>query len=294
MSRKTEVHICRNSSIGRRSVTLTIIFLLIVTAIPLSGCTKRETKKVLNISGSTTVLPMVTAAAEEYQKQFTDTKVGVQGGGSSAGIEAAITKASDIGTSSRDLKGDETKQGLVDTIIAVDAIAIIVNPANPVRALSKKQVKDIFTGKVTNWKKVGGPDQSIVLVNRDEASGTRDAFLSKALDGVDFSKDAVIQPGSGQVRSIVGSTAAAIGYMSLGYVTKDVKVITYEKVVPSKKTIKDGTYKLQRKLHFFTKGKPAGDAKRFTDFMLSDKVQNTIVAVEFIPVNKMKEGKQAQ
>lgn len=260
-----------------------MVLLTLFTLGPAAGCVRGE-GDVLNISGSSTVLPVVTAAAEAYQEINPGLKVGVQGGGSSAGIEAAITGASQIGTSSRDLKGNETEQGLYDTVIAIDAIAIIINPANKVSRLSKKQVKDIFTGKTTNWKEVGGQDLPIVLINRDEASGTREAFYRKALDESAFSKDAVVQPGSGQVRSIVGSTPAAIGYMSLGYVTKDVKVIEYDGAVPNKTTLKKGTYKLQRQLHFFTKGKPTGDAKAFTDFMLSDYVQSTIVSVEFMPV----------
>jgi phosphate transport system substrate-binding protein len=267
---------------GSRTAALLLFFLLALA--PATGCARDDSARVLNVSGSSTVLPVVTAAAEAYQIKYPDLKVGVQGGGSSAGIEAAITGASQIGTSSRDLKGEETKQGLYDTVIAIDAIAIIVNPSNKVNKLSKRQVKDIFTGKITNWKQVGGRDLPIVLINRDEASGTREAFYKKALDETAFSKDAVVQPGSGQVRSIVGSTPAAIGYMSLGYVTEDVKVVKYAGVVPSKTTIKNGDYGLQRDLHFFTKGKPTGDIKKFTDYMLSDYVQKTFVSVEFMPV----------
>ncbi len=229
---------------------------------------------------------MVTAAGEEFQAEHQGIKVGVQGGGSSAGIEAAVTGASDIGTSSRDLTPEEAKLGLVDTVVAIDAIAIIVNPDNPVDHLTKTQVKDIFTGRVTNWRQVGGRDLEIVLINRDEASGTREAFLKKALDKTPFTKDAVIQPGTGQVRSIVGSTPAAIGYISLGYVTKDVKMIKYAGVTPSKANIINGKYQLQRKLHFLTKGKPKGEAKAFTEFVLSDKIQTGIVSHEFVRVAK--------
>jgi phosphate transport system substrate-binding protein len=275
---------------GHGSRTVAFFLLILLCLIPAAGCARNDGGTVLNVSGSSTILPLVTAAAAAYEEKYPGFKVGVQGGGSSAGIEAAITGASQIGTSSRDLKGFETKQGLVDTVIAIDAIAIIVNPSNRVHTLSQKQVTDIFTGKVVNWKEVGGADLPIVLINRDEASGTREAFGKKVLAGAVFSKDAVVQPGSGQVRSIVGSTPAAIGYMSLGYVTKDVKVIKYDGVIPSKATLKKGTYKLQRELHFFTKGKPTGDAKKFVDYVLSDYVQDKIVSVEFIPVKAI--GKQ--
>lgn len=268
----------------RRGGLRAVACLLILVA-PLAvgtGCKRGTNGKVLNVSGSTTVLPMVTAAAEEFQAKHPGVKIGVQGGGSSAGIEAVVTGASDIGTSSRDLTDEELKLGLVDTVIAIDAIAIIVNPQNPVNYLSKKQVKDIFTGKVTNWKQIGGQDLDVVLINRDEASGTREAFLKKVLDEVPFSKDAVIQPGTGQVRSIVGSTPAAIGYISLGYVTTDVKILKYAGVTPSKANVINGTYKLQRTLHFLTKGRPKGEAKAFTDYVLSDSVQAGIVSREFV------------
>lgn len=264
-----------------------LILLIFITSLMLAaGCSRQQSSKVLNVSGSSTVLPVVTAAAEEYMKRNPGIKVGVQGGGSSAGVEAAITGASDIGTSSRDLKGEETTLGLVDTVIAIDAIAIIVNPGNEVSELSQKQVKSIFTGRITNWKEVGGADLPIVLVNRDEASGTREAFYKKVMNETAFSKNAVIQPGTGQVRSIVGSTKAAIGYISLGYVTKDVKLIRYERVMPSKTNVVNGTYELQRKLHFFTKGEPKGEALKFTEFILGDWVQGNIVSREFVPAPK--------
>lgn len=260
-----------------------VLFTLLVI-LPVAGCVRDDSSGILNISGSTTILQVATAAGEVYTEKHPELKVSVQGGGSSAGIEAVITGASQIGASSRDLKGEENEQGLFDTVVAIDAIAIIVNPSNKVSKLSKKQVRDIFTGKVTNWKEVGGADMPIVLINRDEASGTREAFYKKALDETPFSKDAVVQPGSGQVRSIVRNTPAAIGYMSFGYVTKYVKVIEYAGVKPSKTAIKEGKYGLQRSLHFFTKGKPEGDTKKFIDFMLSEYVQSNIVSIEFMPV----------
>lgn len=268
-----------------------ILFISLIALISAAGCTREQNSKVLNVSGSSTVLPVVTAAAEEYQKRNPEIKVGVQGGGSSAGIEAAITGASDIGTSSRDLKGPETTVGLVDTVIAIDAIAIIVNPLNKVTHLSQKQAAAIFMGKITNWKDVGGKDMEIVLVNRDEASGTREAFYKKVLLEKPFSKNAVIQPGTGQVRSIVGSTESAVGYISLGYVTSDVKIVRYEGVVPSKANVVNGTYKLQRKLHFFTKGAPKGEALKFTQFILGDWVQSKIVSREFVPAPKITKKK---
>lgn len=248
------------------------------------GCGRREAARTLNVAGSTTVLPIVQAAAEEFEREHPDVKIAVQGGGSSGGIEAAITRTADIGTSSRELKGGEKDAGLVDHVIAIDAIAIIVNPTNRVSNLTRAQLRGIFTGRIQNWKQVGGADLPIVLVNRDEASGTREAFQKKVLGDESFFKRAVIQPGSGQVRSIVENTPAAIGYMSLGYVTKQVKVVKYDGVLPTKATIMGGQYGLQRKLHLFSKGKAKGKVKDFIDFILSPRIQREIVGVEFIPV----------
>ena len=260
-----------------------LLALLLLVSIG-TGCARGGAQKTVSVSGSTTIFAVAQAAAEEFNKRNPDVKVTVQGGGSSAGIEAAITGAGDIGMSSRDLKDEELKAGLVEHIIAIDAIAIIVNPDNPIKKLTARQVRDIFDGKIANWRQVGGKDVPIVLVNRDEASGTREAFLKKVMEGKKFSKDAVIQPGSGQVRSIVASTPAAIGYMSLGYVTPEVKVIEYDGTRPSKESVFKGKYKLSRKLKLFTKGRAKGATKKFIDFFLGDWVQKNIVSVEFIPV----------
>lgn len=268
----------------RRKFVFAAAWLSLLFLVVFVGCGRREEARTLNVAGSTTVLPIVQAAAEEFQKERPGTKIAVQGGGSSTGIEAATTGTADIGTSSRELKGAEKNAGLVDHIIAIDAIAIIVNPSNPVSNLTKAQLKGIFGGRIQNWREVGGADLPIVLVNRDEASGTREAFQKRVLGGESFYKRAVIQPGSGQVRSIVEGTPAAIGYMSLGYVTRQVKVVKYGGVAPTKVSIAKGQYGLQRKLHLFTKGEAKGKVKDFIDFILSPKVQREIVGVEFIPV----------
>lgn len=257
---------------------------LLAVSLLARGCTQRKAAKTLTIAGSTTVLPVAQAAAEEYEKEHPGVEVLVQGGGSSAGIEAAITGTADIGMSSRELKGKEKRAGLTDHIVAIDAIAIIINPQNPVQSLSKEQVKRIFKGETTNWQELGGVDVPLILINRDEGSGTREAFSKKVMGEEDFTKNAVILPGSGQVRSVVGGTSGAIGYISLGYVTKEVRVLEYNGVKPNLAAIKKGEYDLQRKLYFLTKGKATGLAKDFIDFVLSPKIQREIVAEEFIPV----------
>ncbi len=237
------------------------------------------------VTGSTTVQPIAEVAKEGFERTHAGVHVLVSGVGSSAGIENVVAGTSDIGTSSRDLKGDELEYGLVDTPIAYDAIAVIVNPSNPVDGLTKEQVKAIFEGRITNWKEVGGPDLEIGVVNRDEASGTREAFSKIVLDKERFDPTAVILPGTGQVRSVVAQAPSAIGYISLGFVTPEVKALAIDGVEPSEEAVVEGRYPVSRVLHFFTKGEPKGLVKEFIDHVLSPEVQEKVVRdAGFIPV----------
>ena len=261
---------------------LLIIFLISILII---GCKNSKKTSKIDISGSTTVLPLISAAAQSFLETHKEKAINVQGGGSSAGIEQVAIEIVDIGMSSRDLKGEELEQGLIEFPIAIDAIAIIVNPKNNIRNLTEEQARSVFSGKVRNWKQIGGNDEEIIVVNRDEASGTREAFKKIVMGEDDFLKEAVVQPGSGQVRSIIASTPGAIGYISMGYVTSDVNSLIYNGIEPKKENVLNGNYKIQRKLHLFTKGQPGGLEKEFIDFILSTKVQEEIIGVEFIPIS---------
>ncbi len=267
-----------------KKATAPLLGLALVSLVVISFAKPNRAGDRVIVAGSTTVLPIAEAAAGMFNRSSSHAHVLVQGGGSSAGIEAAVTGTADVGMSSRDLKPEERSLGLTDIPIAVDAIAIIVNPSNPVEKLTKEQVRKIYAGEITNWKEVGGLDKKIVLVNRDEASGTREAFAKMIMGDVPFFKGAVVQPGSGQVRSIVAMTPGAVGYMSLGYVTKDVKTIALDGVRPTVQSIASKKYGLMRTLHFLVKGKPTGATKEFVDFMLGERVQRDIVSKEFLPV----------
>jgi phosphate transport system substrate-binding protein len=239
----------------------------------------------LIVTGSTTILPIAEVAAERFHAANPEDDVLVSGVGSSAGIENVSSGTSDIGTSSRELKDEELELGLYDTPVAYDAIAVIVNPDNPVTSLTKAQVKAIFQGEIVNWREVGGPDMAIGLVNRDEASGTREAFAKIVLDGERFDPTAVILPGTGQVRSVVAQEPRAIGYISLGFVTEDVIALAIDGVEPSEETVVSGTYPVQRILHMFTKGAPEGLAKMYMDYVLSADIQESVVRdAGFIPI----------
>lgn len=261
----------------------------ILIAIAVAGCGRTAGGSLvrLSVTGSTTVLPIAEVAAEDFHTANPGRRVLVAGVGSSAGIESVANGTSDIGTSSRDLKDEEAGLGLVDTPIALDAIAVIVNPTNPVQALTKDEVAAIFEGRITNWKQVGGRDLEIGLVNRDEASGTREAFSKIVLDGKDFDPTAAVLPGTGQVRSVVAQAEGAVGYISLGFADGSVKALTIDGIPATESSVANGDYPLSRILHFFTKGQPSGLAKDYIDFILSDKVQQGIVRdAGFLPIAK--------
>lgn len=269
-----------------RVVRTAVVVVAVSAALLASGCEARAASSTkLTVSGSTTVLPIAETAAEQFMHDNPGTSVLVAGIGSSAGIESVANGSSDIGTSSRDLKDPEKSLGLVDTPIAHDAIAVIVNPSNPVRALTKAQIAGIFTGRITNWAQVGGPDREIGVVNRDEASGTREAFWKIVLDGKPFDRTAAVLPGTGQVRFVVGESPGAVGYISVGFVDDTVRAIAVDGVEPSEASIVSKRYPISRVLHFFTKGKPSGLAQRYIDYVLSAAVQEGVVRdAGFLPM----------
>jgi phosphate transport system substrate-binding protein len=264
-----------------------LALLLAATLIPAAGCSDEGGQRdQVIVTGSTTILPIAEVAGEMYGEEHKDVSVLVSGLGSSAGIESVAKGSSDIGTSSRELKDPEKELGLVDTPIAYDAIAVIVNPKNPVRELTTEQVRKIFAGEITNWNEVGGPDMTIGLVNRDEASGTREAFSKLVMDEKPFDLGAVVLPGTGQVRAVVSEVEYAIAYISLGFVTDEVKAVAIDGVAPSEEAVVGGTYKVQRVLHFFTEGEPTGNAKGYIDYVLSAQVQDSVVReAGFIPIS---------
>lgn len=264
---------------------------MLVSSTFVGGCTRGSSQaEKLNVSGSTTILPIAQESADAFQNAHPGTSVLVSGLGSSAGIEAVSAGTAQIGTSSRDLKPEEGKLGLVDFPIAYDGIAVIVSPENPVSGLSIQQLRDIFSGRTKNWNQIGGQDRPIELVNRDESSGTREAFQKLVMAKDLFDPSATVLPGTGQVRDVVARAPGAIGYISLGFVkprftSVQVKALTVDGVTPSEKTVADHTYPIGRVLHFFTKGQPTGLTKQFVDFVLSPTIQKGVVVdAGFIPI----------
>ncbi len=241
----------------------------------------------LNISGSTTVLPIAQEAADMFMDENPDVTVNVQGGGSSVGVSNVAEGVVEIGNASRGLKEEEESLGLVDHEVALDVVVVVVNKDVTVTDLTAEQLKGIFTGAITNWSEIGGPDEAINVVIRDEASGTREVFDEKALDKEDPVAGAIETNSNGIERQTVSSTPNSIGYISLGYLDSSVNVVTIDGVEGNKNTAVDGTYPISRFLHMFTKGKATGLAEAYIDFVLSDDFQDNVVSEEYIPMTEI-------
>jgi phosphate transport system substrate-binding protein len=282
----------------KRWMTLALCIVLAVSlAFLLGGCGKKTSaatgfKGRVRVSGSTTLLSLIQEAAAEFGDANPRARVDVQGGGSSVGITQLNDGIVDIADSSRELQGEELKWDLVDNRIAFDIIAIVVNPGVTVRNLSSAQVKAIFTGRVKNWKSLGGPDKQIVVVVRDQASGTREVFDQKALGStkdhpVESEPTAIESSSNGVVREVVATTGYSIGYLSYGFVNKSVRTVKVNGVPPDVKSAINRRYTIARWLHMFTKGEPSGTTKGFIDFVLSPKFQKDIVSQEYIEVQRV-------
>ncbi len=238
----------------------------------------------VNIVGSTSVQPLAEELAQAFTKKNPNVKIFVQGGGSGAGIKAAMTATADIGTSSRELTASET--GIHETIIAQDGIAMVINKSNPVSNLTFEQLQKIYTSEYTNWKQVGGPDLPIVVVNREAGSGTRGAFEEIVLGKLTNTSKCLVQASTGAVQQTVAVTKEAIGYISLGaFDGNSVKKVNIEGVEATEANILAKKYKIQRPFLMLTKAAPAGLTKSFLDWVLSAEGQK-IVAKEYIAVKR--------
>jgi len=236
----------------------------------------------ITVAGSTSVEPFAELLAEEYMSRHSDSHIYVQGGGSTAGIEATINGAANIGMSSRSLTDSEKK--LYAVTIAKDAIAIIVHPSNPIGNLSLDQIRDVFSGKIANWKELGGPNHPIDIVTREEGSGTRESFQKFVMGKEDISLGALVQDSNGAVRQVISSDPNAIGYISLGLVNEQVKALRITGVQPNLENVNNGRYTLVRPFLFVFSGEPAGEAKSFLEFVLSPSAQKLLLKEGLVPV----------
>jgi phosphate transport system substrate-binding protein len=249
--------------------TCIAVCLALLATIP--AC-KRSSGAALTLAGSTSIQPFAEKWAEAYRAAHPDAQIQVQGGGSTAGVQAAISGAAQIGTCSRALKPEEEKQ-VKGILVARDGIALVVHPSNPVADLSLEQVGQIYAGAITNWSQVGGPDTKIALITREEGSGTRGAFEDLVMNKQKIVASALVQDSTGAVRQMVASDAAAIGYISLDLVDASVKALRLGGAEPTEAAIDAGRYPLVRPFLFVVKGEPQGAAKAFIDWVVSPEGQ---------------------
>jgi phosphate transport system substrate-binding protein len=254
-------------------------FLLIFLSMAV-GC--QRSKAGITVAGSTSVEPFAELLAEEYMPRHPESHIYVQGGGSTAGIEAAITGAANIGMSSRNLTDDEKK--LYAVVIARDAIAVIVHPSSPITDLPLHKIREVFSGKIANWKTLGGSNRPIDIVTREEGSGTRESFQRFVMKKEDISLGALVQDSNGAVRQVIATDPNAIGYISLGLVNDQVKAVKISGVEPNLENVYNGKYTLVRPFLFVFNGEPAGAAKSFLDFVLSPPAQRLLLKEGLVPV----------
>lgn len=256
-----------------------------------------STTAAVTIKGSDTVLPLAQKEAEELMKANKNVSVTVVGGGTGVGLTALFDGTTDIAMASRDLKTEEklkfseAKQEIESVTIAFDALAVIVHPDNKVSQLTREQLEGIYTGKITNWKEVGGEDAKIVAYSRESSSGTYEFFKEEVMDKKNYASNILSMPATGAIVQAVGQTKGAIGYVGLAYETKEVKqlAVSYDQgkvfVAPSIASAKDKSYPISRPLFYFYNKANAAKVKPVVDYALSANGQKNVTEIGYIPLN---------
>lgn len=250
------------------------------------------------IKGSDTVLPVSQLEAESYMNKKTGSKITVTGGGSGVGFSSLIDGTCDIAMASRPIKFGEKiklkakKQNITEVTVAYDALAVIINPSNPVSKLTREQLEGIFTGKITNWKQVGGKDLKIVVYSRETSSGTYEFFKEHVLKNKNYMKSVLSMPATGAIIQSVSQTKGAIGYVGLAYVSKKVKAVavSYDGknyVAPNMVNAAKKTYPVIRPLFYYYNNKDKNKVSPFIQYVLSPEGQNLIKKSGYIPVRLM-------
>lgn len=298
--------------IGAMKISIKILLVLPVCIILVTSCSplfnssesSSDPISLIENKGSDTIVNLALAWAEEYQKINPAVRLSVTGGGSGTGIAALINGTVDIANASRRMKEEEIETAInngsnpVEFIIARDAIAIIVNPDNPIDNLTLYQISDIYSGKVNNWQEIGGEDRPIVRLSRETNSGTHVYFLEEVVRLGDkenntlFSPDTLLLPSSEGIGSEIRQNPNAIGYDGLGYVTDEMKIIGVatsaggEFVLPSSETVNNDTYPVARDLYMYTNGVPTGIIKDYLDWILTAEAQNIVTELGFVAIRE--------
>ncbi|MEG0829348.1 MAG: phosphate ABC transporter substrate-binding protein [Anaerovoracaceae bacterium] len=282
----------------KKLLTGIIATVVLVTAVVgLSGCGKSsssaEKGSTVTLAGSTSVQPLTEAFGEKYMEDNPDVTIEAQGGGSGQGVKAIETNIADIGSLSREVKEEEKTALKKEYVIAQDGVAVVVNSEVKVDNLSMDQIMKIYTGKIKNWKEVGGTDKEITAVTREEGSGTRGAFteitgvLTKDDAGTETdntTSKALVQPSTGAVKETVAKTPNSIGYMSIGALDDTVKAVKVDKVDATEENVLAKKYPISRPFLYAVGSEVTKEAQAFIDFALSQEGQKIVKESGFIPV----------
>jgi phosphate transport system substrate-binding protein len=273
-------------------LSLTILNFGLMVATPMSHAVAATDSNTIVLDGSTTVGPIAKAFAEYYMGIHPEVNVTVSESGSGNGAKSLINKACDIANMSRFMKDSEFKAATdagvfpVAHVIALDGVAMIVHPSNPVSGLTIDQIQDIYMGNITNWNQIGGPNKQIVIISRDTNSGTYETFEGLVMNKEKITSKAEYVGSNGAVRQRVQSTPGAIGYVGLGFVDRTVKAVTVNGIHPEPETIKNGSYPIARPLYMFTNGYPkmGSHVFSFCTLYLKPAGQQIIETLGFVPV----------
>jgi len=287
--------------IFNRITVLTAVVVIVFMMLP--ACGKREAQEnSLQIKGSDTMVNLGQAWAEAFMKQDPDISIAVTGGGSGTGITSLINNTCDIAEVSREMKEEELQMAHSRGIepneikVALDGLAVVVNPNNPVSQLTVEELAAIFTGKLKNWQEVGGNDEKIVILSREVNSGTHVYFKEHVLrrgnpqSTEEFAPEALMLPSSQAIAEEVSQNTAAIGYYGMGYISSKEKALKIAKdknseyVAPSLENVMNNSYPISRPLLMYTNGIPVGTVKRFIDFVLTPEGQEIVKKTDFVPV----------
>ncbi|KEH97701.1 phosphate ABC transporter substrate-binding protein [Clostridium botulinum C/D str. BKT12695] len=283
---------------NKKSLKNIMLFSVICTMIIfLSSCSK-DSNKFITISGSTALQPVVNLVADEFMNKNSEIQINVQGGGSGTGLSQVVSGAVAIGNSDfgaeEKIKDKNILKQLVDHKVAISGFVMVVNKDIKVESLTKEQIQDIFTGKITNWKEICGDNEEIQVINRGKSSGSRATFIKTVMDGkVENPEIGTIQDSSGSVQKSVKETKGAISYLALSYfknenVKEGINIIKINNVNADEKNISSEKYPFWSYEHMYTKGIPEGVVKSFINYMYSSEGKRIIKETGYIPIDNIK------
>ncbi|MBT3310485.1 MAG: phosphate ABC transporter substrate-binding protein [Desulfobacterales bacterium] len=266
-------------------IILNILFFMVFTVHSDELDIFKGEKGEIRISGGTAHIPVMKEAARKIMSYNPDVRISIAGGGSGAGIKQVGEGLVDIGNSGRKPTDIEiSKYGLDVVKWAIDGVGVVVNPENKVKVLTKAQLKGIFSGKIYNWKTLGGDDRNINVYTRDKASGTRSVFWKKALDKGEINSKAYFAISNGAMKTAIANDPNSIGYVSVGHIDSSVAPVSLDGVIPTLETVKSGKFKIARGLYSNTKSKPTGLTKKLIAYLISPEGQKIVMGKGFIPV----------